>query len=232
MRFFVLQTILLLIPIYITVVKWELGWVWALLYLVVVFVARKEAYNPKHMQIARDGYSARKAHLAAAIFQMGSDFSNQIADKDRLRATALDMIVSYVRGFRSDESHTRIFTCLLTRNPETRKIRVSLRDTVSSGKRKNNTEYDCEGMLVERCFLLKEVQITGNVKKEFPGTPSGKEYNSILCIPVYDKEGGSVVAVISVDSTEYYHFDTRWHELYTNLLPYIALISITYWNEH
>lgn len=232
LRFFLLQTVLLIIPIYITVVKWESGWIWGLLYLIVVLVARKEAYNPKHMQIARDGYSNRKANLAAAIFQIGSDFSSTITDKDRLRASALDMIVSYVRGFRSDETHTRIFTCLLTRDSSTQKIQVNLRDTVSAGKRRTNSVYDCSGMLAERCFLLKEVQITGNVKKDFPDTPSGKEYNSILCIPIYNKEGDAVVAVVSVDSTEYYHFDTRWHELYTNLLPYIALISITYWEEH
>jgi len=233
LRFFLFQTILLAIPIYVTVVKWDLGWIWVVSYVALVFLARKETYNPKHMQIARDGYSARKAALAAAIFQIGVDVRPAISDKDRLRSHALDMIVSYVRGFRSDDSHTKIFSCLLTLNPDTHKIQVKLRDNISSKKRESYTEYDCSGMLAERCFLLKEIQVTGNVKREFPVTPSGKEYNSILCIPIFSRNSAAdVVAVVSIDSTEYYHFDTRWHELYTNLFPYIALIAISYWDEH
>lgn len=231
LRFFLFKTIAVVIPVVVTLLTWKYGVVWLVVYLIALLMCRREEYSPKHMQVSKDGYAGRKALLASAIFELGNCVNFASVDKERLRAHALDMIVSYVRGFRSDVDKTKIFSCLLIRNEKIRKISVLMRDTDSSRKRRINISYDCDGMLAEKCFILKDVQVTGDVKKDYPNTQTGKEYNSILCVPIYRRDPNQgVAAVVSIDSTERYHFDTRSCELYTNIMPYIALISVTFWD--
>lgn len=227
---YIFKTIIIVIPVLVTLITWKYGLLLVLSYLIALFISRKEEYSPKHMQLSKDGYIGRKGLLTSALFELGDAVNLEKIDNDRLRAHALDMIVSYVRGFRSDIYKTKIFACLLSYDEQNEKIKVMLRDTDSSKKRPHSVEYDAGGMLAQKCFKLRSIQFTGNVKEYYPTTPCGKEYNSILCVPIFSKDGTrKILAAVSIDSTEMYHFDKCSNELYTYLMPYIALISITFW---
>ena len=67
--------------------------------------------------------------------------------------------------------------------------------------------------------------VTGDLYGEYPGTPPGKAYKSILVIPVY--RDGEVVGAVSIDSSRRYHFDLDASNLVEYLMPYVALLAWT-----
>lgn len=226
---FILKVIVIVIPLLYTIAKWHYGWILLVGYLVLIVVTRREDFSPKHVQLVKDGYKGRKGIFASVIGELskGVDFGK--VDKGLVRQHALDMIVSYTRGYRSDVQKTKIFTCLLVQENGGKDIHVLMRDTDSAKKRGLDAVYPAKGMLAQKCFSLKDVQFTGDVKTDYPGTPVGKEYNSVLCVPMLGPETQcEVLAVVSIDSTEPYHFDKCVSDLHTALMPYLALIEMTF----
>lgn len=232
LTFFIVKLLVVLIPLVYTIKNWKYG-IWLLLgYLGLLLISRKEEFSPKQVKLVRDGYKGRKAQFAAAISEIakGVDFGK--VDKRMVRQYALDMIVSYTRGYHNDGEKAKIFSCLMVKENGGKSIRVLLRGEDSARQGKSGTVYPTEGMFAAKCFALRDIVYVGDIKAEYADTPVGKKYNSVLCLPILGPEPDhSIYAVVSIDSTEYYHFDRCASDLQTALLPYLALIELTFRNN-
>lgn len=230
--YFAINLAVVLIPFVYTIKNWRYGAGLLTAYLVLLLISRREAFSPKQVRLVKDGYNGRKAKFTAVINELskGVDFGR--VDKRMVRQYALDMIVSYTRGYRHDGEKTKIFSCLMTQEDGGKNIRVLLRgqDSVRSGE--IDIVYSAKGMLAAKCFALKDIQVEGDIKENYPDTKVGKQYNSVLCLPILGPAPDyDIYAVVSIDSTEFYHFDTCAGELHTGLMPYLALISMTFRNS-
>lgn len=136
------------------------------------------------------------------------------------RVDVLRLISSFARDHRGDRSGGSIFSNLLVSEGE--EMVVVARDAQfreSPGRAPKNSTA------AFRTFGSGTVQIVGDLYEEFPETPLGKRYRSIVTIPV--KLGRTTIGVVSIDSAHAYHFDGQDEDLVKELYPYVAMLAWT-----
>ena len=132
----------------------------------------------------------------------------------------LEVIANSVRTYRCDTEGDKIFCNLLIEHDEGH-LKVIARN--KGGKRKDYPIYKKDGMLAWTSITHKRVCESGDIFIEFPSTPANKPYKSILTIPIIYRD--SSVAVLSIDSSEPYHFTGIEETINTRLLSYMGLVK-------
>jgi hypothetical protein len=212
--------------------KKPFGWYLLIGWLLIITINRRNVLSPENLKIIHVGYRERKGKFSRAIWLLCKYFATETqlndADKQQIRGIGLDLIVSYVRGHRSDLENIKIFASLMVEEGEN--LVVMHRDS-DSNENLDAGPYLKKNMLAWRAMQESTPRVSGNIQKDFPGTPSGKRYKSVLCLPVLTDDKADptktvAVGVVSVVSSEPYHFDTHENDLDTRLMPYMRLIAL------
>src|SRR5262249_8006109 len=132
----------------------------------------------------------------------------------------LKLIALYVRDHRQDFSASKVFVNLLV--AEGADIVVLARDR---SHREASPRMPKTTWLPWAAVVMRETQVTGDVYAEYPDTPPGKPYKSIMVMPVWCRD--KIVAAVSVDSSHSYHFDRESTKLKQYLWPYVSLLAWT-----
>jgi hypothetical protein len=189
-------------------------------FAVVLTVGRAWRYaSPKNMQLVRRGYLERKSLLYRLLKEMQYRERMTAADVERFRVDVLNLIASYVRSHRADTEGTEIFVNLIVEDGD--HVVVVARD---KDHRKPGARYAKDDMIVWRAMRNGEAAFSGDLQAEFPET-TDKPYRSVLALPIHGD--GTVVGVISIDSTRRHHFDVEHSDLERALAPYVCLAGWT-----
>ena len=141
-------------------------------------------------------------------------------ERERFQSETLSLVASFVRDHRRDSSSPKIFANLLVEDGDN--LVVVARD---AEHRKHRARHPKEGMIVWAAMRDNEPLTTGDLYADYPLTPPGKAYRSILVIPV--RYNHAVVGAVSIDSPSLYHFDRHAEELVDHLAPFVTLLSWT-----
>jgi hypothetical protein len=200
------------------------GLTWSIPYFAVwCLVGIYNAYNsliPANMKPLQKNYLARKLRHYKAIRLMEQRDTMTANEVRQFQEEVLHLIASYTRDHCGDTAGTQVFANLLIEEGD--HLRVVARD---QAHREHSTTHRKQDTLAYQVFQTGEPQATGDVYVDFPNTPAGKPYNSILAIPV--RFGDAIVGVVSVDSSRKYHFDPDPVILTTYLAPYVGLLGWT-----
>lgn len=176
--------------------------------------------QPKERHIVWRNYDERKLalyRLVHATIDRGRMTAPEIATYQR---DVLALIASYVRDHRCDWETPTIFANLLVDDGED--LVVIARD---QDHRHARARYPKAGMLAAKALASGEPILTGDVYRDYPDTVPGKAYSSVLAIPIHCD--GQVVGVVSVDSSQKFHFDLDGSKLVDWLRPFVAMLSWT-----
>jgi hypothetical protein len=94
----------------------------------------------------------------------------------------------------------------------------------SSASRPILASYPKEGMVAWDAIERRQVEITGDVTREYEGFAS-RPYRSVISFPIII--GGEAVAAVNVDHGFKFLFDERGLLFQTNLRPYLRLIALS-----
>lgn len=176
--------------------------------------------RPGHMELIQQNYLTRKLRLNALIQDFQRQRVMRTEEIQRFRGETLALIASYVRDHRLDKKGTQIFANLLIEDGDD--LLVVARD---QPHRQASAKYPKAKLLAWTALSSGIPQSTGDVYEDYPGTPEGKPYRSILVIPV--RLGDRVVGVVSIDSSRRYHFELYADELVQGLTPFVSLLAWT-----
>ncbi len=131
----------------------------------------------------------------------------------------LKVITDHIRTFRYDREEDKIF-CSLLLEYDADQLKVIARN--ESGARGYPT-YKKTDMQAWTTMTHKKVIGSGDIFIDFPSTPANKPYKSVLTIPIfYDND---CIAVLSIDSSEPYHFTGVEETINTRVLSYTVLLK-------
>lgn len=131
----------------------------------------------------------------------------------------LQVITDHIRTFRYDREEEKIF-CSIMLEYDVNKLKVIARN--EHGARGYPT-YKKADMQAWTTMTHKKVIGSGNIYIDFPATPANKPYKSVLTIPIfYDND---CIAVLSIDSSEPYHFTGVEETINTRVLSYAVLLK-------
>ncbi len=224
---FLLNTGIVLFPV---LIAYRNGWPYAIhffaIYLLMIALKRKRDFSPANSTLRQEGSAERKIHVAAAVMlldtRMRAASPLTQADKDQIRSHALDAIVSFVRSHRSDIDQVKIFANLLVEDGGN--LVILRRD--SECKRELRS-YPKGALVAARVLEKGTISGSGLLSHEFPETPRNKPYQSVLAIPILPLTNEKPLGVVSIDSSEPFHFNTHENTLETALLPYTRLLALT-----
>jgi hypothetical protein len=174
------------------------------------------------MQLLRRNYGERKLKLYALLQDLQRPEPLAAGEVQRFQQEALALIANYVRDHRADRSGTQIFVNLLVEEGDD--LVVVARD---QPHRDRSARYPKAMMLATRALETQDAATVGDVYLEFPDTPRGKPYRSILVVPVVLEAERRAVGVVSIDSSRPYHFESDFKGLVTALMPYACLLAWT-----
>lgn len=204
----------------------KLGWKWSFWYTIWwagtgLWKAWREL-SPKHMQVLQRNYIARKLRLFKVIEKMRTMIRRKpsVEELNAYQEEVLSLIVSYVRDHRRDLAGAEIFANLILEIGDS--MAVVARDT---WHRRSSGRMPREHSVAFEVLKTGEHKVVGDLYREYPQTPPGKPYRSILAIPVF--LGSKTVGVVSIDSSRAYRFDGDAKNLVSYLVPYVALLAWT-----
>ncbi len=131
----------------------------------------------------------------------------------------LQVIADHVRTYRYDREGEKIF-CNLLIEYEYEYLKVIARNRT---ERRGYPIYKKSDMQAWTSMTHKRVYESGDIFIDFPSTPAGKPYKSVLTIPIIYKDYS--IAVLSIDSSEPYHFTGIEETINTRLLSYSVLLK-------
>ncbi len=117
-------------------------------------------------------------------------------------------------------------TSLLVKNPSDPENSLTV-IARSTNERPIDISYPKEGMLAWEAIERRQVQVTGDVSREFEGFAS-RPYKSVISFPIIVKE--QAIAALNVDHAFRFLFDERGLLFQTNLRPYLRLIALSLTN--
>ncbi|WP_434346676.1 GAF domain-containing protein [Myxococcus virescens] len=207
---------------------WKLGWTYGVLgtigWVVTAILKIRNNLAPRHLQLVHKKRIERQLLHLRLIERMQEMLlvAGPIGEERRQEycVEVLQLIASYVRSHRSDEDGKMIHANLL--GEKNGQWCVLARDE------RRRLDVPCipkESSLAWQAFASGEAKVTGDVFEDFPGTPTDRPYRSILAIPVF--AGVRPVAVVTIDSTRRYHFDSDRNNLVTDLNPFVAMLGWT-----
>jgi hypothetical protein len=139
-----------------------------------------------------------------------------------IRQKLINCIGDTARAYRNDVHGNTIFSNLLI--PEGDYLRVAVRNDPerTGGTRHKKSDLKCSEVLESRKALF-----CGNVQKtSYPKRET--KYKSFMAIPVLDTKKEQCLAIVTIDSVEFHHFDGIYETLDTLLGPYISTITTTF----
>ena len=91
--------------------------------------------------------------------------------------------------------------------------------------------YPKGAMLAARCVAARCAVSVGDLCEEYPEGPTNKPYRSILAVPLIASDGEAVFAVVSIDSSRPYFFQSFRkgaveNELENTLQPYLQTLLL------
>jgi hypothetical protein len=205
---------------------------WTLVFLVVYLVANAvrawRDLSPMNWIRAKEQYVQRQIAFARLIKQMRlSGFDDRTLHD--FQRECLTLIAGYTRAWRWDVYGTKIFANLITVDEGGATVTVIARDLEGpfGAKRQTPKRYKIEDrQAVKQAVETGMICEVGDIRLELPHA-SPEEYRSVLVLPLRKDPLGPVTAVISIDSSEPYHFAMEAEELRTHLQPYMAAIEET-----
>lgn len=132
----------------------------------------------------------------------------------------LEIIANHVRAIRYDRAEEKIFSSLLVEH-DSKHLQVIARS--KSEERRDRPTYKKSDMLVWTSMTQRRAMASGDIFVDFPNTSAGKAYKSVLVIPIFYND--EVIAALSIDSSEPYHFTGKEEEINTRLLSYTVLLK-------
>jgi hypothetical protein len=182
-------------------------------------------FKPMTWLRARDDHTKRNIGFGNVIKRLTL---SEGADPHEIQRDCLYLIANYVRSWRRDEYAKKIFANLLVEDPsDDSRLVVIARDHELFSNRRVGKKYLKTERAVAECFETQTLCVVGDAAVEYPDSHREAEYRSILGIPLRDIDSGRVLGVLSIDSSEPFHFSIDAKELETNLQPYIAAIEST-----
>jgi len=149
---------------------------------------------PANMKLVRYDYDARKLlhhRLVQKMMRAASMSPNEIAE---FQQDALQLVVAYVRAHRADRKGTAIFANLLIEDGDEMVVVARNQEHREPLSRQSKMTS-----LAWNALKSGDIMVTGDVYDDYPETPPGKPYWSVLAIPV--RLGYDTVAVVCVDSS-------------------------------
>lgn len=131
------------------------------------------------------------------------------ADAREIVIDILNCIVVHVRDARGSHRHLEVFASLLMEDDDN--LIVVARDRWLGSpqhQRPVPVTYPKGIMLGTRAMVSRRALSVGDLCREYPEAPKNKPYRSILAIPVIGTDETSVLAVVSVDSSRPYFFQS------------------------
>ena len=196
------------------------------LYLVMNFIRAWRDFRPLIWLKAREDHAERNIGFASLI-RMLANGAAQKSKRHDFQTECLYLIANYVRSWRRDIGAKKIFANLLIidrRRPHEIKVVARDREGVFDA-RLLNTPRDLDSLRIAECVATGARCVVGDLSLESPGAV--EPYRSILGIPLKRWNDGAVIGVLSIDSSEPFHFDTDAQTLETNLQPYIVALEAT-----
>jgi hypothetical protein len=178
--------------------------------------------SPAHMQLLRRNYGERKLKLYTLLQDLQRTQPLTPDEVGRFQQEALALIANYVRDHRADRAGTLIYVNLLVEDGDD--LVVVARD---QPHRDRSARYPKSLMLATHALVTQQAATVGDVYVDFPDTPTGKPYRSIMVVPVVLEAERRAVGVVSIDSSQPYHFETDFKGLVTALMPYACLLAWT-----
>lgn len=176
---------------------------------------------PQNRKVVARNYDERKLRMYTLVHAIQQHELMTGPEIVQFQRDTLELIAAYVRDHRLDwSSKPTIFANLLVEDGAD--LVVVARD---SEHRSTPARYPKDKMLAWTALTTGEAAVTGDVCRDFPETSRDRSYRSILAVPVH--RDGQVVGVVSIDSSQPFHFDLSAAELDTHLKPYVALLAWT-----
>lgn len=165
----------------------------------------------------------------AAVIRSAYNEMKTGGDRKELQQRLLVVIAAYVRSLRHDVKGTKIYANLLilSKSDSERVIVLGRSHPLVAGDER--AEHKLDQMAVRQCFVLGTSKEVGDIWVEFPKTDRTKRYRSILGIPLKSVMSATpqVLGVLSIDSSEPYHF-AKWEKQLINVLrPLLTLLELT-----
>lgn len=208
---------------------WKHGLAYTLIYMVVaIWKANRDLSTANLVAVRRNRVERemrlyRLQHRTQELLRSADPIG---ADSLRgYREEVLEFLASYVRDHRVDRKGTQIFVNLVA--PEEEEMVVLARN---QPHRQNSGRLAKGHSLAWQVMSSGEAKVVGDLYAEFPNTPLGKTYNSILAIPIILRD--RTLGVVCIDSTRKYHFDSDFRELVNSLSPTIAMLAWTLDDAH
>jgi hypothetical protein len=146
--------------------------------------------------------------------------SSKIEDILDIRRRLLECIVKHVREYRNDFAGVKIYSNLLIRQED--EIEVVVRNDPN---RRVPCRYPKDSLLCNEVFDTSTTTTCGDVSCY---SHRQTDYKSFMALPVCDYKDGRCLAVVTIDSTEPYHFDDIYELIETMLRPYTRTLAITF----
>jgi hypothetical protein len=176
----------------------------------------------KNMQLVAHGYNERKVQFQTLLAEAQEWYLKPPSPEQRQQfaSRALHLVADYVRDHRARFGSRRILANLMVRDGN--ELVVIARS--DHGVRAVPQRYSPDKCaLVWKAFETSAAQVTGDLYQDFPDTTPGKKYASILVLPVWFE--GRVIAAVSVDSEEKFHFNPDFDDLQVHVAPYVQLLA-------
>ncbi|MEE9338597.1 MAG: hypothetical protein V3U87_10985 [Methylococcaceae bacterium] len=137
-----------------------------------------------------------------------------------IRQRLLSCIVDTVRAYRNDLPGSKIYSNLLI--PDGEDLIVSIRNAPD---RANGTRYKKSKLACSIVLTSKKPMYHGDINSI---TERDLSYKSFMAIPVLDYTQTECLAIVTIDSAEFHHFDEIYESFDTLLSPYITTITTTF----
>ena len=206
--------------------KRQFGVGFVAMYLFLNFLRSWRDFRPMIWLKARDDHAERNIGFARLLRLLATG-SAYDAKRHDFQTECLYLIANYVRSWRRDIGAKKIFANLLVIDhdrPDVIEVVARDREGVFDA-RPMNTPRQITALRIGECVATGRRCVVGDLTLESPG--SDEPYRSILGIPLKRWSDGTVIGVLSIDSSEPFHFDTDAQTLETNLQPYIVALEAT-----
>lgn len=177
--------------------------------------------GPRQTELVEHEYLARKSRLYALLKKQM--YRSEMTPKEvaQFQQDALQLIASYVRGYRADLRGTDIFANLVVEDGEDIVVIARDRDHRLLGAR-----YPKKDMVAWSAIKSGEAAVLGDLRTESPELAKTRRYRSIMAVPIFG-DTGEVIGAVSIDSLRPHDFDAECDRLVPRLAPYVCLLGWT-----
>jgi len=214
------------IYIVLTSVFKDSGEHWDILFAVFLMAAARviSAFHPRETTEESKFREKRKimtSTILDSINDMFCETSNISPQKlYSIRKELLDCIAQNVRQYRKDYHGIQIYSNLLIKDGDEHLLVI-----VRNSPRKEEKRYHINSLRSANVFDTLAPEVCGDAKAS---TTRHIPYASFLALPILNHTLDECIAVVTIDSTEPYHFDGAHEGLETTLRPYIRTLAITF----